>query len=80
MDAVMGHMTAACAPQAALVGGPSNELGRPVSTAEASDRIFGLVLMNDWSARDVQKWEATPLGPFTAKNGVGADLSSHRQC
>ncbi len=36
--------------------------------AEAEDRLFGLVLMNDWSARDVQKWEYVPLGPFTAKN------------
>lgn len=36
--------------------------------AEAEARLFGLVLMNDWSARDVQKWEYVPLGPFTAKN------------
>lgn len=36
--------------------------------AEADERLFGLVLMNDWSARDVQKWEYVPLGPFTAKN------------
>ena len=35
---------------------------------EAEDRIFGLVLMNDWSARDIQAWEYVPLGPFTAKN------------
>ena len=36
--------------------------------SEAEDRIFGLVLMNDWSARDIQKWEYVPLGPFGAKN------------
>ena len=35
---------------------------------EAKDRIFGYVLMNDWSARDIQKWEYVPLGPFTSKN------------
>ncbi|KAK9802649.1 hypothetical protein WJX73_000328 [Symbiochloris irregularis] len=53
---------------AAFIGGPPNALGQPVSTAEAADRLFGLVLMNDWSARDIQKWEGQPLGPFTAKN------------
>lgn len=54
------------------MGGPPNELGTPISTAEAGDRIFGLVLMNDWSARDLQAWEMAPLGPFTAKNWVCA--------
>lgn len=48
--------------------GPPNELGRPVGIAEAPDHIFGLVLMNDWSARDIQTWEYQPLGPFLAKN------------
>ena len=48
--------------------GPSNQLGRSVPISNATDHIFGLVLMNDWSARDVQKWEYVPLGPFTAKN------------
>ncbi len=48
--------------------GPGNELGKPLSTAEAADHIFGLVLVNDWSARDIQKWEYVPLGPFLAKN------------
>jgi fumarylacetoacetase len=52
---------------AAFVG-PGNELGQPISMADAGDRIFGLVLMNDWSARDIQKWEYVPLGPFGAKN------------
>lgn len=51
-----------------FVGGPENELGRPLTMAEAEDRIFGVVLMNDWSARDLQAWEYVPLGPFTAKN------------
>ncbi|MGH8095443.1 MAG: fumarylacetoacetase [Chthoniobacterales bacterium] len=48
--------------------GPPNELGEPVPIAEAVDHIFGLVLMNDWSARDIQTWEYQPLGPFLAKN------------
>lgn len=51
-----------------FVGGKSNEMGRPLTIAEAEDRIFGIVLMNDWSARDIQAWEYVPLGPFTAKN------------
>lgn len=48
--------------------GPGNRLGEPVSVEEARERIFGYVLVNDWSARDVQKWEYVPLGPFLAKN------------
>jgi fumarylacetoacetase len=48
--------------------GPANELGEPVPVSEAADRVFGLVLMNDWSARDIQTWEYQPLGPFLAKN------------
>ena len=43
-------------------------LGQSISTAEADDYIFGMVLFNDWSARDIQKWEYVPLGPFLAKN------------
>lgn len=43
-------------------------LGQRISTAEAEDHIFGLVLFNDWSARDIQSWEYVPLGPFLAKN------------
>jgi len=43
-------------------------LGESISTAEADDFIFGMVLFNDWSARDIQKWEYIPLGPFLAKN------------
>ena len=50
----------------AVVGMPS-EPGRPVTVAEADAMIFGHVLLNDWSARDVQAWEYQPLGPFQAK-------------
>ncbi|MBV6646253.1 MAG: fumarylacetoacetase [Cyclobacteriaceae bacterium] len=45
-----------------------NGLGNSISTAAADDHIFGFVLFNDWSARDIQKWEYVPLGPFLAKN------------
>jgi fumarylacetoacetase len=48
--------------------GPGNSLGQPVSIDHAEDHIFGIVLMNDWSARDIQTWEYQPLGPFLAKN------------
>ena len=43
-------------------------LGDSITTEEAEDYIFGMVLFNDWSARDIQKWEYVPLGPFLAKN------------
>ena len=46
----------------------SNPLGTPVSIDEAEDYIFGMVLFNDWSARDIQSWEYVPLGPFLAKS------------
>jgi fumarylacetoacetase len=52
----------------AMFVGPGNALGEPLKIDEADDHIFGLVVMNDWSARDIQKWEYVPLGPFTAKN------------
>ncbi len=48
--------------------GAGNNLGEPISVKDASDHIFGMVLVNDWSARDIQKWEYVPLGPFLAKN------------
>jgi len=48
--------------------GPGNALGEPVPLAEAEQHIFGLCLLNDWSARDVQAWEYQPLGPFLGKN------------
>ena len=57
----------------ALVG-PGNVLGEPVALAEAEDRLFGLTLLNDWSARDLQAWEYQPLGPFLAKS-FGSTLS-----
>jgi len=52
----------------AFLIGPGNSLGDPVPIARAEEHIFGMVLMNDWSARDVQAWEYQPLGPFLAKN------------
>jgi fumarylacetoacetase len=48
--------------------GPGNELGAPIPISEAGNHVFGLGLVNDWSARDVQGWESQPLGPFLAKN------------
>lgn len=48
--------------------GPGNELGQPLPIADAPKHIFGMVLVNDWSARDIQKWEYVPLGPFLAKS------------
>ncbi|KAJ2819920.1 hypothetical protein GGI24_004642, partial [Coemansia furcata] len=48
--------------------GPGNALGDPMSLEQAEDCIFGVVLMNDWSARDIQAWEYVPLGPFLGKN------------
>ena len=48
--------------------GRGNPLGHPISIADAEDRIFGLCLVNDWSARDIQTWEYQPLGPFLAKS------------
>ncbi|KAI4298774.1 hypothetical protein L6164_032292 [Bauhinia variegata] len=52
----------------ATIVGPGNELGKPVDINNAADHIFGVVLMNDWSARDIQAWEYIPLGPFLGKN------------
>lgn len=51
-----------------FIGNKGNKLGRPIKISEAEDYIFGVCLMNDWSARDLQAWEYVPLGPFTAKN------------
>jgi fumarylacetoacetase len=50
----------------AVVGVPTT-MGRPITVAEADEMIFGYVLLNDWSARDIQAWEGQPLGPFQAK-------------
>jgi fumarylacetoacetase len=51
-----------------VTGGPANPLGTPIDIAEARDRVFGFVLVNDWSARDLQRWEYQPLGPFLGKS------------
>ncbi|MBI3164672.1 MAG: fumarylacetoacetase [Chloroflexi bacterium] len=48
--------------------GTGNDLGKPIAVEDARDHIFGMVLLNDWSARDIQAWEYQPLGPFLAKN------------
>ncbi|AWH75461.1 fumarylacetoacetase [Dokdonia sp. Dokd-P16] len=52
----------------AFITTDANILGESITTADAEENIFGLVLFNDWSARDIQKWEYVPLGPFLAKN------------
>lgn len=51
-----------------FVVGPGNELGTPILVDDAQKHIFGLVLVNDWSARDIQAWEYQPLGPFLGKS------------
>jgi fumarylacetoacetase len=48
--------------------GPGNPMGQPIPAANAEDHLFGVCLLNDWSARDIQSWESQPLGPFLAKN------------
>ena len=48
--------------------GKGNALGEQISTKDAINHVFGMVLVNDWSARDIQKWEYVPLGPFLGKN------------
>ena len=52
----------------AFIVNKNTEMGDCISTAEAEDAIFGLVIFNDWSARDIQSWEYVPLGPFLGKN------------
>jgi fumarylacetoacetase len=54
--------------------GVGNDLGEPIKVENARDHIFGFVLLNDWSARDLQVWEYVPLGPFNAKN-FGSTIS-----
>ena len=58
----------------AFITHPGKPLGETISTAEADEYIFGLALFNDWSARDIQKWEYVPLGPFLGKN-FGSSIS-----
>ena len=57
-----------------FVIGKDTQLGESINTEKAEDYIFGKVLFNDWSARDIQKWEYIPLGPFLAKN-FGSSMS-----
>ena len=52
----------------AFVVGKPNPLGHPIAVDDAENHMFGMVIFNDWSARDIQKWEYVPLGPFLAKN------------
>ncbi len=54
--------------------GPGNALGEPIGIDAAPDQLFGYCLLNDWSVRDVQRWESAPLGPFQAKS-VGTTIS-----
>jgi fumarylacetoacetase len=54
--------------------GKGNDMGSPIRIQDAQDHIFGVVLLNDWSARDIQTWEMVPLGPFNAKN-FGTSIS-----
>jgi fumarylacetoacetase len=51
-----------------FVVGPGNRLGKPIAVGEALNHVFGVCLLNDWSARDIQAWEYQPLGPFLAKS------------
>ena len=59
----------------AFITGKETQLGQSISTADAEDHIFGMVIFNDWSARDMQRWEYVPLGPFLAKN-FGSSISA----
>lgn len=58
----------------AFIVNRNTEMGESIPTAHAEDSIFGMVLFNDWSARDIQSWEYVPLGPFLAKN-FGSSVS-----
>jgi fumarylacetoacetase len=58
----------------AFIINKNTEMGESISTQEAEDAIFGMVVFNDWSARDIQSWEYVPLGPFLAKN-FGSSVS-----
>jgi fumarylacetoacetase len=54
--------------EVAFVAGKGNRLGEPIALSRALEHVFGAVLLNDWSARDLQAWEYQPLGPFLAKS------------
>lgn len=60
--------------EVAFITGKPTQLGESITPDEAEQHIFGLVLFNDWSARDIQRWEYVPLGPFLAKN-FGSTIS-----
>jgi fumarylacetoacetase len=60
--------------ETAFIVGEGNPLGEPIPVGDAERHIFGMVLMNDWSARDIQQWEYVPLGPFNAKS-FGTSIS-----
>lgn len=55
-------------PEVGAFVGPGNPLGEPIPIASAKDHLFGICLLNDWSARDIQGWESQPLGPFLGKS------------
>jgi fumarylacetoacetase len=55
--------------------GAGNDLGEPIAIGHAAEHVFGLGLVNDWSARDIQRWESAPLGPFLSKN-FGSTVSA----
>ena len=57
-----------------FIVGKATALGEPIAIAEAENHIFGMVLLNDWSARDIQQWEYVPLGPFNSKT-FGTSIS-----
>jgi fumarylacetoacetase len=54
--------------ETAFIIGKSNPMGQPIPIGQTEDHFFGMVLFNDWSARDIQSWEYVPLGPFLGKN------------
>ncbi len=58
----------------AFIVNKNTEMGESISTKDAEEAIFGMVIFNDWSARDIQSWEYVPLGPFLAKN-FGSSIS-----
>jgi fumarylacetoacetase len=60
--------------ETAFIVGEGNALGEPIVVGDAERHIFGMVLMNDWSARDIQQWEYVPLGPFNSK-GFATSIS-----
>ncbi|KAG0314477.1 hypothetical protein BGZ99_008123 [Dissophora globulifera] len=64
-----------CELEMGFLVGTGNNLGEPITINNAKDHMFGVVLLNDWSARDIQAWEYVPLGPFLGKN-FGTTISA----